>query len=150
MIGRNINVNYSGIMKNDTVKQKIGDLAGKTIKKTIFGGSDVLRKVVEDTAGSVAEFAVGIAPELAERKAISVIEQRENRGRLLNMAEQVLEKRGLCIKLEDFVFVQETFSEIQDEVIVKDARERKFELSPALEEELLGAVAGYLKMLLKE
>lgn len=150
LIGRNIKIDYSGLMKNDTVKQKIGDYAGKTIKKTIFGGSDALRKVVEDTAGSVAEFAVGVAPDMVEKKALSVMNQNENKNRLLHMAEQVLEEKGLCVGLEDFVFVQETVSGTQDKAVVEDAKERKFELSPALEEDLLGAVAGYLKMLLKE
>ena len=148
--GRNIRVDYSGLMKNDTVKQKIGDYAGKKIKKTIFGGSDVLRKVVEDTAGSVAEFAVGAAPDMAEKKVLSVMNKEENKNRLLHMAEQVLEERGLFVGLEDFAFVREMVSEIQDKAVVEDAKERKFELSPVLEEELLGAVAGYLKILLKE
>lgn len=148
LVGGNIKIDYGSLMKNDTVKQKIGDFAGKAIKKTMFGGSNVIRKVVEDTAGPVAEFAVGIAPDMAEKKALSVISQKENKDRLLHMAEQVLEEKGLCVNLEDFVFVQETFSGMQDEVIVQEAKERKFELSPALEDELLDAVAGYLKMLL--
>lgn len=149
LIGRNIKVDYSGLMKNNSVKQKIGDYAGKTIKKTIFGGSDTLRKVVEETAGSVAEFAVGVAPDMAEKKVLSVMNKEENKNRLLHMAEQVLEERGLCVRLEDFVFVQEMCSEIQDKAVVEEAKERKFELSPALEEELLNAAAGYLKMLLE-
>lgn len=150
LIGRNIQVDYSGLMKNDTVKQKISDYAGKSIKKTIFGGSDVLQKVVEDTAGSMAEFAVGIAPDMTEKKVLSVMNKEENKIRLLHMAEQVLKERGLCVGLEDFVFVQEMVSGIQGKAIVEDAKERKFELSPVLEEELLGAVAEYLKILLKE
>lgn len=149
LVGRNIKIDYGSLMKNDTVKQKIGDFAGKAIKKTMFGGNDTLRKVVEDTAGSVAGFAVGAAPNMAEKKALSVISRQENKNRLLHMAEQVLEERGLCVNLEDFVFAQEAFSGIQDEVIVKGAKERKIELSPALEDALLDAVAGYLKMLTK-
>lgn len=149
LIGRNIKVDYSGLMKNETVKQKIGDYAGKTIKKTIFGGSDTLRKVVEDAAGSVAEFAVGVAPDMTEKKVLSIMNKEENKNRLLHMAEQVLEERGLCVGLEDFVFVQEMPSGIQGEAVVEDAKERKFELSPALENELLDAVAGYLKALLE-
>lgn len=150
LIGRNIKVDYSSLTKNDTVKQKIGDYAGKAIKKTIFGGNDALRKVVEDAAGSMAEFAVGVAPEMVEKKALSVMNQTENKNRLLHMAEQVLEEKGLYVGLEDFTFVQETVAEIQSKEVIEDTKERKFELSPVLEEELLGAVAGYLKMLLKE
>ena len=149
-VGRNIKADYSGLMKNDTVKQKIGDYASKTVKKTIFGGIDLFQKVAADGAGFAAEIAAEVAPKEVEKKVLSVMNQKENKDRLLHMAEQVLEERGLCVKLEDFVFVQEASSDDQDEVVVEDAKERKFELSAALEEELLGAVAGYLKILLKE
>lgn len=149
LIGRNIEVDYSGLMKNETVKQKIGDYAGETIKKTIFGGSDILRKVVEDAAGSVAEFAVGVAPDMTEKKVLSIMNKEENKNRLLHMAEQVLAEKGLYVGLEDFVFVQEMPSGIQGEAVVEDVIERKFELSPELEDELLNAVAGYLKTLVE-
>lgn len=149
LVGGNIKIDYGSLLKNDTVKQKIGDFAGNAIRKTRFGASDTLLKVVKETAGSVAEFAVGAAPDLAEKKALSVISGEENKGRLLHMAEQVLKEKGLCVSLEDFAFVQEAFPGRQGEVIVKDAKEGKFECSPALEEELLDAVAGYLKMLTK-
>jgi len=149
LIGRNIQVDYSSLMKNETVKQKIGDYAGKMIKKTIFGGSDVFRKVVEDTVGSVAEFAVGIAPDMDEKKVLSVMNKEGNKNRLLHMAEQVMEEKGLCVGLEDFVFVQEMVCGIQGKTVVEDAKERKFEFSGELEEELLDAVAGYLKMLME-
>ena len=68
------------------------------------------------------------------------------------MAEQVLDERGICVKLEDFVFVQEGVSDLQSGQIVEIVEERmpferKFELSPELEEGLLDAVTGYLKLL---
>lgn len=147
LVGENIKIDYGNLLKNDTVKQKIGDFAGKAIKKTVFGGSDTLRKVVEETAGSVAEFAVGVAPDMAEKKALSVISQKENKSRLLDMAKQALEGKGLWVHLEDFNFGQEALSGMQGEMIAKNAKERRFELSPALEDELLDAVAGYLKFL---
>lgn len=149
LIGRNIQVDYGSLIKNDTVKQKISDYAGKAIKKTMFGGSDMFRKVVEDAVGSVTEFAVGVAPDVAEKKVLSVMNKEENKNRLLHMAEQVLEEKGLCVGLEDFVFVQEMVSGIQGKTVVEDAKERKFGLSKELEEELLDAVAKYLKMLLE-
>lgn len=149
LVGGNIKVDYGSLVKNDSVKQKISDFAGKAVQKTMFGESDVLRKVVEDTAGSVAEIAVGIAPDMAEKKALSVINQKENKGRLLHMAEQVLAERGLCVKLEDFAIVQEAALKMENKAVVSDGQERKLELSPALENELLDAVAGYLKMFTK-
>lgn len=149
LAGRNIQVDYGSLMKNDTVKQKISDYAGKVIKKTMFRGSDVFRKVVEDTVGSVAEFAVGAAPNMAEKKILSVMNKEKNKNRLLHMAEQILAEKELCVRLEDFVFVQEMPSEIQGKTVVEDAKERKFELSEELEGELLDAAARYLKMLLE-
>lgn len=148
MVG-NIKIDYGSLLKNDTVKQKIGDIAGDAIRKTMFGGSDTLRKVVEETAGSVAEFAVGAAPNMAEKKALSVISRRENKNKMLHMARRVLEEKGLCVNLEDFAFAQEKYPGMQGEVIGKNAKERKFEMSTTLEDELLDAVVGYLKMLTK-
>lgn len=58
------------------------------------------------------------------------------------MVEQVLAEKGLSLKLEDVVFVQGTSA-------VESEKERKFELSEEMEEELLDAIARYLKMLLK-
>lgn len=142
LIGGDIRVDYGSLVKNDTVKQKIGDYAGKTVKKTIFGGSEALRKMVESTAGSVAEFAVGVAPNEVEKKVLSVMNKEENKNRLLPITEQVLAEKGLSLKLEDVVFVQNGSA-------AGSLETGKFELSGELEEELLDAVARYLKMLLE-
>lgn len=149
-MGQNIQVDYSGLMKNDVVKQKISDYASKAVKKSIFGGIDLLQKIAADGVNYAAEVAVGIAPKEVEKKVLSVMDKEENKGKLLQMAEQVLEEKGLCIKLEDFVFMQLEDSDAQSGSDAESVEERKFELSPELEEKLLDAVAGYLKMLLGE
>lgn len=149
LIGSNIKVDYSGLVKNDTVKQKIGDYASKTVKKTIFGEIDLFQKMAAEGAGFAAEIAAGLAPGEVEKKALLVMSQKENKNRMLHMAEQVLEEKGLCVKLGDFAFAQGLDAKQQDKVAAHDGQERKFELSPALEDELLDAVAGYLKKLTK-
>lgn len=50
LIGRDMEIDYNGFIKNDTVKQKIGDFAGKAVKNTMFGGSGALWEMVEDVA----------------------------------------------------------------------------------------------------
>ncbi len=149
-LARNIKVDYASLAKNHKVKQKIRDYAGKAVKKTIFGGINILQKAAADGAGMVAEVAAGVAPKEVEKKAVSVINQEENKSRLLEMAEQVLKERGLCVELADLVFVQEVFDTMWDGVIVDEAKEKKWELSAELEEGLLDAVTGYLKGILKE
>ena len=66
------------------------------------------------------------------------------------MTEQVLEDKGLCLKLEEFIFVQEDAQGVQDSMDRESEKERNFELSSETEEGLLDAVAEYLKMLLEE
>lgn len=156
LIGRSIRADYAGIMKNDTVKEKIGEYANQAVKKSIFGGIGLLQKVAADGAGLVAEIAAEAAPDMMEKAMLAVLNKAENKSRLLQMAEQVLDERGICVKLEDFVFVQEGVSDLQSGQTVETVEERipferKFELSPELEEGLLDglldAVTGYLKLL---
>lgn len=148
--GRNIRVDYSGIVKNDTVRQKIGDYASEIVKKSKFGGGELLQRIAAGGASLAAEVAAEIAPQEVEKKVLSIMNKAENKGRLLKMTEQVLEDKGLCLKLEDFIFVQENAQEIQDSVDGKSEKGKKFELSQETEEGLLNAVVGYLKCKLEE
>ncbi len=153
--GRNIKADYSAIMKNNTVKQKIGEYANQAVKKSVFGGIGLLQKVASEGAGIVAEIAAEAAPDVMEKTLISIMNNEENKYRLLQMAEQVLEERGICVRLKNFVFVQEENFDLQEDTagkIVEErgSSERKIVLSPELEEGLLDAVAGYLKSLVKE
>lgn len=149
-IGRDIKVNYDRLAKNDTVKQKIGEFANEAVKKSIIGKIDLLQKAVANGAGIAAEVAAGIAPKEVEKKILSVMNKDENKWKLLRMAEQVLAEKGLCLILEDAVFTQEDSSALQAVPAQETGKERKFEMSAELEEELLDTVARYLKMLLKE
>lgn len=147
---RDIVVDYGELMKNDAVKQKIGDYANKAVKKSVFGAFDLLQKVAAEGAGLAAEFAAGVAPKEVEKTVLAMMAKSENKRKLLQMAEQVLAERGLRVKPEDFVFVQETPSEVPEELIVEEAQDKGFVLSASLEEDLLDAVTGYLKALLKD
>lgn len=148
--GRNIQVDYGSLAKNDTVRQKIGDYASEIVKKSRFGGGELLQRIAAGGAGLAAGVAAEIAPQEVEKKVLSIMNRAENKSRLLKMTEQVLEDRGLCLKLEDFIFVQEDAQDIRDDVDRKSEKERKFELSPETEEGLLDAVVGYLKRKLEE
>lgn len=148
--GRNIQVDYSSLAKNDTVRQKIGDYASEIVKKSKFGGGELLQRIAAGGASLAAEVAAEIAPQEVEKKVLSIMNRAENKSRLLKMTEQVLEDKGLCLKLEDFIFVQEDAQDIQDGVDRISEKERKLELSPETEEGLLDAVVGYLKRKLDE
>lgn len=149
----NIKVDYSSLMRNESVKQKIGDYANKAVKKTIFGAFDKIQKVTAEGIGFAAEIAAGAAqavPNGVEKMVLSIMGKEENKRRLLKMAQQVLSEKGLRLKPEDFIFVQEISSESEEENIVESAENKEFSLSEELEEDLLDAVTGYLKDLLKE
>ena len=148
--GRNIWVNYSSLAKNDIVRQKIGDYASERVKKSKFGESRLLQRIAAGGACLAAEVATEIVPQEVEKKVLSIMNKAENKDRLLKMAERVLEDKGLYLKLEDFMFVQEDAQEIQYSMDEESERERKFVLSPETEEGLLDAVVGYLKQKLEE
>ncbi len=149
---RNIRVNYAGLAANDTVKQKIGDYANQAVKNSIFSGIGLLQKVAADGVGLVAEIAARAAPEMTEKVILSFMNKEENRRKLLQMAEGVLKEKGLYLKWEDLVFVQEDIYDLQSDPAAGAAKEsilpeRKSGLSPELVEGLMEAVAEYLKML---
>lgn len=149
----NIKVDYSSLMKNETVKQKIGDYANKAVKKTIFGAFDKIQKVAAEGIGFATELAAGAAqavPNGVEKMVLSIMGKEENKCKLLKMAQQVLLEKGLRLTPEDFIFVQEIPSESEEENIVESVENKEFSLSAELEEDLLDAVTGYLKDLLKE
>lgn len=148
-IGQNIQVDYSGLVKNETIKRKIGDYASKSVKQSKLGGLDLLRKFAADGANLAAGVAAELVPQEVEKKVLSVMNRDENKGKLISMAEQVLKERGLFLKLEDFAFVQEKNPGLRD-ADMENAKAEKFELSPETEEGILDAVAGYLKILAGE
>ena len=133
--------------------KKVGSVSN--VLYQVFGGIGLLQKVASEGAGIVAEIAAEAAPDVMEKTLISIMNNEENKYRLLQMAEQVLEERGICVRLKNFVFVQEENFDLQEDTagkIVEErgSSERKIVLSPELEEGLLDAVAGYLKSLVKE
>lgn len=149
----NIKVDYSSLMKNESVKQKIGDYANKAVKKTVFGAFDKIQKVAAEGIGFAAEIAAGAAqaaPNGVEKMVLSIMGKEKNKRKLLKMAQQVLSEKGLRLKPEDFVFVQENPTESEEENIVESVENKEFSLSAELEEDLLDAVTGYLKDLLNE
>lgn len=147
---RDLSVNYSDLMKNELVLQKIGDYADKAVKKTAWGKKfDLLGKVAADGAGLVANVAAGMMPNELEKQVLAVMRREENKGRLMKMAEEALAERGLYLSLKDIVFVQELAADRgREEVPVEE--KQKLELSPELANELTDAVAWYLRSLLQE
>ncbi|MCI8371003.1 MAG: hypothetical protein HFI75_01120 [Lachnospiraceae bacterium] len=144
---RNVQVDYSGLVKNNTVKQKIGDFANGAVKKTVFGKFDFLSKIAKDGAGLAVEAAVAAAPNTVEKKVLDMMNKKESKYKLLVMVQQELEAKGIFLKLKDFMFTKEELF-LKSEQNAEETKGRKFKLSPELEEGILDAVAGYLKSLL--
>lgn len=150
LIGRDIQIDYKGLMKSNKIKQRVSEYTDKTMQKTVLGGVNRFSSIVSDGIGIVTEAAVGAVPKTTEKAALFVVNQKKNKDRLLKMAEQALNKKGLCVKLKDFILQQEPSLAIKDEVIIEDTTEKKRGLSAGLTEELLDAVVEYIKGMLKK
>lgn len=145
LFGYDIKVNYSGLAENAKVQDKIKDIAGNMVS----GISKIswLKEAAADGAGFAAKAAAKIAPDEIEKLGISILEKPENKKKLLSWAAQVLSEKGLCLKLENCVFSQESNL---IECGADSSEVKNIGFSEELEEELSNAVVRYLKVLLEE
>ena len=144
---RDVKADYNEILQNEKIQQKIRDFAGAKAAK--IGGNSVFQQLAAGSVSIAAKFAVNLMPDETEKMAISVLERPENKSRILQLAEQAMEKNGLCVKLEDIRFKQ-VDAERENHMVVENRErpERSLEnlgFSEELEEELLHAVTGYFK-----
>lgn len=169
---RDVKADGAEILQNDRVQQKIRDFAGAKAAK--IGRSSVFQLLAANSVNAAAKFAANRMPDEMEKMAISVMEKPENKKRILNLAEQAMEKNGLCVKLEDISFRQADASRENVRAAENTAqsaaagesaatsenvpageggkRERGLEgleFSSELEEEILNAAAEYFKEIVR-
>ncbi|RGZ01773.1 hypothetical protein DXA13_00110 [Clostridium sp. AM58-1XD] len=155
---QDVKVDYNGLMQSELVHQKIGDAAGRLAEK--LGGS-IFRHIAEGSVNLAANAFVNMAPDGVEKSIISIMEREEVKEKLLRWAEEKVQKKGICLWLEDLSLIQgdtdyagnadvadreRSENEMKQEIFQKG----KLEIPWELEEELLDAAAEYLKSLLKE
>lgn len=143
LYGYDIQVNYSGLVGNAMVQDKIRNITGNVIS----GISKIgwLKEAAAGSAGFAAKAAAGLAPDKIEKIGISILEKSENKKKLMTWTAQILSEKGICLALADCIFTQESIFEEQS--IVVQEKNKKF-FPEELEEELMDAVVKYLKALL--
>lgn len=144
LYGYDIKVNYSGLVDNSMVQDKIKDITGNIVGGL---GSKIgwLKEAAADSAGFAAKAAAGLAPGKVEKIGISMLEKPENKKKLMAWAAQTLADKGICLTLEDCVFTQELNAETLS--VDLDKKDKKV-FPEELEEELMDAVVRYFKVLL--
>lgn len=143
---RDIKIDYDSLLKNESVQDKIGDLAGQIAGR--ISRNSRLRQFAAGSAKLAASAAVHMAPEEVERQAIAVLRKEKYRTRFLEIAKQVLEKKGIYLSLADIALLRETNIVDSGEDIKVIEEECGSQISGDLEEALLEAVTAYLKQLL--
>jgi len=145
LMGNDIKVNYSGLVNNSYVQDKIKDIAGNMVS----GVSKIswLKQAAQDSAGFAAKAAVQIAPGKVEEIGISLLEKPENKKKLMAQAAQILMEKGVCLTLDDCFFVQEPDMETWS---AEEHNKDRTVFSEELEEAIIDAVVGYLKVLIKD
>ena len=151
---RDVEIDYNRLLQNESVQDKIGNLAGQVAAR--LSGNSRLKQLAADGANLAARAAVRLAPDEVEKKAITVIRKENYRSRLLEIAQQVLENKGIYLTLADIALLRETgVVDIEGEVDTegnrnKIAAECSSRFPKELEEALLDAVSAYLKQMLGE
>ncbi len=145
LLGYDIRINYSGLADNSHVQEKIKGIAGNMVG----GVSKIgwLKEAAADSAGFAAKAAAQLAPGKVEKLGISFLEKPENKKKLITWAAQTLTGKGVCLTLEDCFFVQDEDLETWD--VNKQEKDRRA-FPEELEDALMDAVVGYLKILLKD
>lgn len=145
LMGYDIQIKYSKLAQNSQVQDKIKDVAGTMVS----GISKIgwLKEAAADGAGFAAKAAAQIAPGKVEKLGISLLEKPEYKKKLMTWVAQTLTEKGICLTLEDCFFVQES----ESGTWTADYQGKNQELFPLdLEDALMDAVVGYLKILLQE
>ncbi|MFG6331433.1 MAG: hypothetical protein K1W28_06330 [Lachnospiraceae bacterium] len=150
---RDIEVNYSGLMKEPAFRQAMETfIKGKTSGMTFAGG--LLAKggsLLAKGADLAARLAADTIPDdMIEKGLLSLAEMEQNKARLLSVAAQKLEENGLCLELEDIALMRESSDVEADGQASEPPAVRGFADSAELEEVLLDTVVGYLKKLIEE
>lgn len=137
LVGCGIQIDYLALLGEEEIREKIGDKAADFVGVGRFG------KILARQAGNVLKTAVGAAPEEAEKFGLRLLQRDDIKERLLKLAQNVLEQKGLKMELKS-LFLEQT----EEEGLILENNSGTIEFSPELEQELIKALAGYVRAVL--
>ena len=137
LVGCGVQIDYMALLDEEEVREKISDKAADFVGFGKFG------KILARQAGNVLKTAVGAAPEEAEKFGLKLLQREDIKERLLKLAQDVLEQKGMDMELKS-LFLEQT----EEEGIILENNSGTIEISPELELELIKALAGYVRSVL--
>lgn len=137
LVGRSVEIDYVELLANEELCETISDKAAGFVGFGRFG------KILARQAGNVLKTVVGAAPEEAEKFGLKLLQREDMKKRFLKLAQNVLDQRGLEMELKSLFLEQPE----KEEIILENNLET-IEFSNQLEEELVKALAGYVRSVL--
>ncbi|MDO4334196.1 MAG: hypothetical protein Q4C58_16140 [Eubacteriales bacterium] len=137
LVGDGVSVDYGTLLKNEDVRAKINNTAAS------FNGLGKVGKIFAPYAGNALKKMVEVAPEETEKLGLLLLQKEEIKQKLMGLARTALQKRELELELKELSIVPvEKADLIQD----AGAAAKSLKISAELENELIKAIAEYLKM----
>lgn len=137
-----VSVNYRGLLDVPDIKKKVGEAAENKVQ--MFG--KWFQKAAKDNAGTLAKAAAVMMPGEVERLGLNILRKKENRWKMLALAERALQEKGVWLNLGDVQFNQAGSGQEQTILVLEDGQI----FSDDLEEKILDAAAEYVKTLLSK
>lgn len=135
LIGKNVSIDYAGLLESEEVNLKINETVASFIG---FGG---VGKIFAQHAGNALKAAAGTMPEETEKMGLKLIQKEDMREKIRNMAQEELQKKGIAVELKSLSFVQ-----VPDGDLIQAEAPEAIKITPELEAELIKALAGYVSL----
>lgn len=135
LIGKNVSIDYAGLLECEEVNSKINETVASFIG---FGG---VGKLFAQHAGNALKAAAGNMPEETEKLGLKLIQREDMREKIRNLAQEALQKKELAMELKSLSFVQ-----VPDGDLIYAEVPDTIKITPELEAELIKALAGYISL----
>ncbi|MEY8426616.1 hypothetical protein AALA00_02625 [Lachnospiraceae bacterium 46-15] len=136
LVGEGVSVDLRALLESERTQEKIHEAAAA------FIGSGSIGKIFGSCAGSMLKQAAKAVPEETEKLGLKLLQREDVKNKLMGLAQAALEKRGLDLELKSLSFLT-----VCDADVIQDNRAvpGTLQIPPELEEELIKALAGYLR-----
>ena len=135
LAGKGVSVDLRALAESEKAREKIYEAAA------VFAGSGSIGRILGSCAGSMLKQAAKAVPEETEKLGLKLLQREDVKNKLMALAQTALEKRGLDLELKSLSFLAACDTDgTQCSGEVSGVR-----ITPELEEELIKALAGYLR-----
>lgn len=135
LVGEGVSVDLRALLESERTQEKIHEAAAA------FAGRGSIGKIFGSCAGSILKQAAKAVPEETEKLGLKLLQREDVKNKLMGLAQAALKKRELDLELKALSF----WAVCDADAIQDDRAADALQMPPELEEELIRALAGYLR-----